>query len=123
LRRRWHDLRVIYGLGDSLDSAVLRWTSASVELSGGALDARHAFVCSAVADATSVLAPGAALVMVGTSGPTIDPPISLKALFGIEDTNAVCARTLHQVDGHSLAFLLGYAHRPLLHQNHVVSYT
>src|SRR5713101_8368549 len=39
---------------------------------------------------------------------------SLKALFGIEDADTVGARALHQVDGHTLAFFLAYAHRSLL---------
>src|ERR1700674_564887 len=68
-----------------------------------------------MADAASVLASGAALVMVGTGRPTIDPPVSLKALFGIEDADTVGARALHQVDGHTLAFFLAYAHPSLLH--------
>ena len=69
-----------------------------------------------MANATSVLAPDAALVVVGTSGPTIDPPVSLKTLFGIDDADTVRARALHQVDGHTLEFLLADTHRSLLHK-------
>jgi len=48
-----------------------------------------------VADATNMLASGAAFVMVSTSRPTIDPSISLKTLFGVEDADTVGARALH----------------------------
>ena len=52
-------------------------------------------IVSAMADAANVLASGAALVMISTSRPTIDPSVSLKALFGIEDAYTVWARALH----------------------------
>jgi len=67
-----------------------------------------------VTDATGMLAPIAALVMISTGRPTIDTPISLKTLFGIEDTNTVGAGTLHQVNSHILGFLLTDAHCSLL---------
>ena len=35
-------------------------------------------------------------------------------MFGIEDADTVGARALHQVDGHTRAFLLAYTHRSLL---------
>ena len=52
-------------------------------------------LCSTVADATNMLASGAAFVMVSPSRPTIDPSISLKTLFGVEDADTVGARALH----------------------------
>jgi hypothetical protein len=67
---------------------------------------------STVADAASVLASGAALVMVGTSRSTIDPIVSLKTLLGIEDADTVGAGAFYQVHSHVFGF--ARAHRSLL---------